>query len=153
MASVALRRARRRVRLLIALGALLAGLGREVPQVQETFQVIAGDRATAPALALTAVLLAPAGEELLFRGALFGWLRRRLHAAATITVTAMLFAAIHMMPALLPLTFIFGLGFGWIRERTGSTTPAFVMHVVNNVALIAGAYLVAGWNVGPLASS
>lgn len=110
-----------------------------------------------PALFTVAVaracVLAPLGEELLFRGALFGWLRRRLHAGATITVTAALFAAIHMMPVLLPLTFIFGLGFGWIRERTGSTTPAFIMHVVNNVALIAGAYLVAGWNAGPLAAS
>ena len=110
-----------------------------------------------PALFTVAVtracILAPLGEELLFRGALFGWLRRRLNAVLTIMLTAALFAIIHMMPVVFPLTFVFGLGAGWVRERTGSTTPFFLMHVLNSVALIAGAYLVAGWNVGPLASS
>jgi hypothetical protein len=99
-----------------------------------------------------ACVLAPLGEELLFRGALFGWLRRRLNAAPTIMVTAALFAIIHMIPVALPFAFVFGLGAGWIRERTGSTTPFLLMHVLNNVALITGAYLVAGWNAGPLAS-
>jgi hypothetical protein len=110
----------------------------------------------APALFTVAVvracILAPLGEELLFRGALFGWLRRRLNAAPTIMLTAALFAIIHMIPVALPLAFVLGLGAGWIRERTGSTTPFFIMHVLNNVALIAGVYLVAEWRVGPLAS-
>lgn len=110
-----------------------------------------------PALFAVAVaracVLAPLGEELLFRGALFGWLRRRLNAVPTIVLTAALFAVIHMMPVVLPVAFILGLGAGWIRERTSSTTPFFIMHILNNVALVAGAYLVAGWNVGPLASS
>jgi hypothetical protein len=109
-----------------------------------------------PALFTVAVaracVLAPLGEELLFRGALFGWLRGRLNAMLTITLTAALFAVIHMMPVLLPLTFVLGLGAGWIRERTGSTTPFLIIHVLSNVALITGAYLVAGWNAGPLAS-
>ena len=98
-----------------------------------------------PALFTVAVaracVLAPLGEELLFRGALFGWLRRRLNAAPTIMLTAALFAVIHMMPVVLPLAFVFGLGAGWIRERTGSTTPFFTVHVLNNAALIAGAYI------------
>lgn len=110
-----------------------------------------------PALFTVAVaracVLAPLGEELLFRGALFGWLRRRLNAVLTIMLTAAVFAVIHVIPVLLPITFVFGLGLGWIRERTGSTTPGFIVHVLNNVALIAGAYLVAGWNAGPLTSS
>jgi membrane protease YdiL (CAAX protease family) len=108
-----------------------------------------------PALFAVAVaracVLAPLGEELLFRGALFGWLRRHLHAGLTITLTAGLFAVIHMLPVVLPLAFILGLGFGWIRERTGSTTPCVIAHVLNNVALVAGAYLVSGWDAGPLA--
>lgn len=83
-----------------------------------------------------ACLLAPLAEELLFRGALFGWLRRRFPAAPTIALTAALFAGIHMMPLLLPVTFLFGVAAGWVRERTGSTLPFFAMHVLNNVLML-----------------
>jgi membrane protease YdiL (CAAX protease family) len=50
-------------------------------------------------------LLAPLGEELLFRGALFTWLRRRLSSGATVALTAAVFAAIHGFPVILPLAF------------------------------------------------
>ena len=96
-------------------------------------------------IVVRACLLAPLGEELLFRGALFGWLRRRLPATPTIVLTAALFAAIHRLPLLLPVTFLFGVAGGWVRERTGSTLPFFVMHVLNNVLMLAVAStLVAG---------
>lgn len=98
-----------------------------------------------------AVVLAPLAEELLFRGSLFGWLRLRLGAAATIVLTAALFAAIHLMPVLLPLGFASGLAAGWVRERTASTTPILLVHVLNNVGLVIAAGLVAGWEAGPLA--
>ena len=84
-----------------------------------------------------ACLLAPLAEELLFRGALFGWARRYLPALPTILLTATLFAGIHMMPLLLPVTFLFGVAAGWVRERTGSTLPFFAMHVLNNVVMLA----------------
>ena len=86
---------------------------------------------------LRACLLAPLAEELLFRGALFGWLRRRLPAVGTIALTAALFAGTHMMPLLLPVTFLFGVAAGWVRERTGSALPFFAMHVLNNVLMLA----------------
>ena len=90
---------------------------------------------------LRACLLAPLAEELLFRGALFGWLRRRLPAVFTIVLTAALFAGIHMMPLLLPVTFLFGVAAGWVRERTGSALPFFAMHVLNNVVMLAVAFV------------
>jgi len=95
---------------------------------------------------LRACLLAPLAEELLFRGALFGWLRRRLPATFTIVLTAALFAGIHMMPLLLPVTFLFGVAAGWVRERTDSTVPFFAMHVLNNVLMltVAGVLVAAG---------
>ena len=96
-------------------------------------------------IVVRACVLAPLAEELLFRGALFGWLRRRLSAGLTILLTAALFAGIHMMPLLLPITFLFGVAAGWVRERTGSTVPFFAIHVLNNVLMLAVAYaLVAG---------
>ena len=94
-----------------------------------------------------ACLLAPLAEELLFRGALFGWLRRWLPATPTILLTAALFAGIHMMPLLLPVTFLFGVAAGWVRERTGSTLPFFAMHVLNNVLMLAVAGVLVAWGL------
>ena len=90
----------------------------------------------------TVCLLAPACEELLFRGALFGWLRRRLPALVVVPVTAGLFAAAHLLPPLVPLLFVFGLGTAWVRERTGSTLNSFAMHATQNTFAVAVTYVV-----------
>lgn len=100
-------------------------------------------------IVLRACLLAPLAEELLFRGALFGWVRRWLPAAPTIALTAALFAGIHMMPLLLPVTFLFGIAAGWVRERTGSTLPFFTMHVLNNVLMLTVASVLVAGGLAP----
>jgi len=89
----------------------------------------------------TVCLLAPACEELLFRGALYGWLRRRVPALVVMPVTAALFAAAHLLPPLIPLLFLFGLGAAWIRERTGSTLNSFAMHATQNTVAVAVTYV------------
>ena len=94
-----------------------------------------------------AVIVTPFAEEILFRGSLFGWLRRRLPAPATVLLTAALFAIAHPMPVLWPATLLFGLGAAWFRERSGSLTPFIIVHMVNSIALITVSYLVTGWNV------
>ncbi len=94
---------------------------------------------------LRACFLAPLGEELLFRGVLFAWLRQRLSASLTIALTSVAFAAIHVYPPIFPLAFATGVALGWIRERSSSTAPAIVAHVVHNVLLVVFAYATAGW--------
>ena len=94
---------------------------------------------------LRACILAALGEELLFRGAFFAWLRPRLSARTTIAITSAAFAAIHGFPLVLPLTFAIGIGFGWIRERSGSTVPSIIVHAVHNALMIALAYALTGW--------
>ena len=94
-----------------------------------------------------AIVIAPFAEELLFRGSLFGWLRRRLPAFATILITASVFALGHPMPVLWPAALLFGIGAAWFRERSGSVTPFIVMHVINNLALTVISYWVTGWHV------
>jgi membrane protease YdiL (CAAX protease family) len=89
-------------------------------------------------------VLAPLAEELFFRGALYGWLRRYLPALPTILITAVLFGFEHVawgvpMPRLfflVPLAFVYGIATGWVRERTGSTLNTAVMHVVVDAALL-----------------
>ena len=101
--------------------------------------------AMAAIITLRATLLAAVGEEMLFRGVLYTWLRQRFPAAAAIPVSAAAHAAIHGFPAILPLAFVMGLGFGWVRERSGSIVPTIVVHALHNVALIGWAYYVSGW--------
>jgi len=94
-------------------------------------------------------LLVPLAEELLFRGALYGWVRRYLPAIPTILLTAVLFGFEHTtwglpMPRvffLVPLAFVYGVGIGWVRERTGSTLNTAVMHVVVDAALLIVAFM------------
>lgn len=100
--------------------------------------------ATAVDLALIlvrAILLAALAEELLYRGLLFSWLRRRLPAAGAILVTAALFAAQHYYPAVVVLALLYGLASGWVRARTGSTLNTMVMHVLSDGTLLTLAVL------------
>jgi membrane protease YdiL (CAAX protease family) len=92
-----------------------------------------------------ACLLAAVGEEMLFRGVLHTWLRQRVPAGATIALTAAAFAAIHGFPAVLPLAFAIGVGFGWVRERTRSIVPTVVAHALHNLILVSASYALTGW--------
>jgi membrane protease YdiL (CAAX protease family) len=92
------------------------------------------------------LILVPLGEELLFRGALFSWIRRRLSAGITIGVTAVLFAVIHGFPIILPAALLFGVAMGWVREQTGSVVPGIVAHSVNGIVLIALSRLTTDWS-------
>jgi membrane protease YdiL (CAAX protease family) len=89
-------------------------------------------------------LLVPLVEELFFRGALYGWLRRHMPTWPAIFVVAVLFGFEHTawglpMPRiffLVPLAFVYGVAVGWVRERTGSTLNTAIMHVVVDAGLL-----------------
>jgi membrane protease YdiL (CAAX protease family) len=86
-------------------------------------------------------LLAPIGEELIFRGAvlpkLLEWKPERRW--LMITFSAVLFAVAHMNPAQIIHPLLIGLLLGWMYERTGSIIPGVAYHWANNTA----AYLLA----------
>lgn len=83
---------------------------------------------------LVMTVLAPIGEELLFRG----WMQRYLDAVMpprlALLATSGLFATSHLPahPAIGAYFFALGLSFGWIRRRTGSVWFAALAHVVVN---------------------
>lgn len=89
----------------------------------------------------TVCLLAPACEELLFRGALYGWLAWRLPAWAAVLVTAAVFAGAHLLPTLFPILFIFGLAATLVRARTDSTLNSFAMHATQNTFAVLATYV------------
>jgi membrane protease YdiL (CAAX protease family) len=80
-------------------------------------------------------LIAGASEEIFFRGFMLTRLREHWGGPRAIVVTAACFGVLHVDPngIHMALAFMMGLYLGFVVERTGSTLPAIVCHVVNNV--------------------
>jgi membrane protease YdiL (CAAX protease family) len=89
----------------------------------------------------TICVLAPACEELFFRGALYGWLRSRLPPLVAALLSAAAFAGAHLLLPLFPELFVFGLAAAWIYQRTGSTLNSFAMHASQNTLAVVATYL------------
>jgi hypothetical protein len=128
--------------------ALVGAIGSAVVRIGSLYGRL--DRAS-PALLLSSlvqpILITPYFEEVLFRGSMFSWLRPKLGARRTILVTSVAFAMYHPMLLLWPIAFLFGIAGGWIRERTQSVTPFIIVHTLNSILMIGGAYVVSGWRV------
>ena len=82
---------------------------------------------------ISITIMAPLVEELLFRGAIQGYMLRKgmkpLHA---ILIASAIFGIVHMNPIQIPFAFAIGLIFGWLYYRTGSVVPGIVGHFINN---------------------
>jgi uncharacterized protein len=91
------------------------------------------------AILLAVVVVAPVGEELVFRGAMLGSLARRHGARAAVLVSAALFGALHagLIPtAAVPAT-LAGLLLAGLGVRTGSVVPCIALHAgVNAVPVL-----------------
>lgn len=78
------------------------------------------------------IALTPLAEESLFRGSLFGTLRRRHAVFPVIIATAILFAMIHIEPQkYLPIGIVGG-SLALLRASSGSMWPGVVMHATFN---------------------
>jgi uncharacterized protein len=83
-----------------------------------------------------AIVIAPAGEEAMFRGFLFrGWARSSRSAWPAIVVISVLWAMLHIQydwTGVLQI-FVVGLFLGWMRWRSGSLTLTFLLHALFNL--------------------
>ncbi len=82
---------------------------------------------------MSMALLAPVVEELMFRGAIQGYLMRRCSTPwVGIAVSALVFGLIHMNPQQMVYATLLGVVFGWIYYRTRSLLPVIAGHILNN---------------------
>ena len=86
---------------------------------------------------ILAVCVAPIIEELMFRGAYYGWLRTRLPSFVAILICAVTFAAVHPQGiiGILPLTCV-GVLLAFLREWRGTLTASMTAHACNNALML-----------------
>lgn len=99
-------------------------------------------------MAFAAVVVAPIGEEIMFRGFLFrGWSASRLGGTGTIVLTAAIWAGIHVQYDWFGVFQVFCLGllFGWVRWRSGSTVLTMLMHGVTNLGATIETAVIIEW--------
>ncbi|MFT7580369.1 MAG: membrane protease YdiL (CAAX protease family) [Myxococcota bacterium] len=124
-----------------ALNTLLFG---EPTAPQTTLDLLIRDPSgpTMMLVGLSAVVLAPLAEELIFRGFLYRNLRDRLGPAAGLFVSGAVFGAVHLDPErIIPLTAL-GVVFGLLYEWTGSLLVPIAVHAVWNFLNLLSVYAI-----------
>jgi membrane protease YdiL (CAAX protease family) len=122
---------------LVALTVAVASLLLRTPDIDSPMKALLADRTSVLLVAVLGTTLGPVFEEIVFRGFLQPLLVRSLGAAPGILLAAVPFGLLHLQEygnswrhAL--LIALAGAAFGWMRQRTGSTKAAAVMHAAYN---------------------
>jgi membrane protease YdiL (CAAX protease family) len=102
---------------------------------------------------LAAVVLAPLGEELFFRGFMYAALRGRMPVFWAALITSALFGAVHPVYGdtrwnLVPILAMAGFAMCLLYEWTGSLWPSIAFHVAMNIGVV---YMATGIVALPLA--
>ena len=82
---------------------------------------------------LYVVLLAPIGEECIFRGLTYQYTKKAIPAAAANVLQAALFGVYHMSLVQGLYAFVMGLVFGYVVYKLKSLWPAIFLHVILNI--------------------
>lgn len=112
--------------------------------LQPVMDSLSGIAPTVWFLILLAVAV-PIGEEVFFRGFVYGGLRSRWGVIVATLGSAAFFAAVHMQIVHALPIFILGLALAALYERTRSLVPAMVVHALNNVLAVISIWR--GWGV------
>lgn len=121
--------------LFLVLGGILS---RYIPNAKTQLdQILAAGLHIRIAVAMIAAFSAPLVEEIVYRGILFGALRKRFDEIASVTIVSLMFLAVHIPQywggwAGLTLLAILSLALTIIRARTKSVLPGIVIHFVFN---------------------
>ena len=80
------------------------------------------------------VLIAPIGEELVFRGMTMTYLKKHLSFIAANTFQALFFGLYHMNVIQAIYAFFLGLILGWVAEKYGSIRESILLHMAVNLS-------------------
>lgn len=81
------------------------------------------------------IIAAPIGEELMFRGFLYRWLRQRHSFRLALWATSALFALLHLAPHAVLIYTTLGLAFGLVYEWSGSLWAPILLHSLWNLTV------------------
>lgn len=105
--------------------------------MEEVAEQMTGLEGPLPLLLFAAVVLAPLGEEIFFRGYVYGGLRSGLAARFAIPISAVIFGAAHLMPwSIVPLALV-GSAAAFAYERRRSIAAPIALHATFNLVSIA----------------
>jgi len=86
-------------------------------------------------LVALAIVAAPVFEEFIFRGLIFGGLRRSLGVVAATLASAAIFAIVHPPASVIPV-FVMGVCAALVYERTRMLAAPMVLHAIYNAAVL-----------------
>ncbi|HKW99431.1 MAG TPA: CPBP family intramembrane glutamic endopeptidase [Bryobacteraceae bacterium] len=126
----------------LAFAVAMIGTALRTPDIQTPMKELMSDRSSILLIAVFAVTLGPLCEELAFRGFLQPVLVRSFGAAVGVVLAAIPFGMLHLSQygeswrhgLLITLA---GIGFGWMRQASGSTRAAAIMHAGYNFLFFA----------------
>jgi membrane protease YdiL (CAAX protease family) len=124
--------------LVLAAGAVLARLeGAVKPGIalgSDTIRALQGIYTLygAGALLLSAALVTPLTEELMFRGVYLRVAARYLPFWLAAAIQALVFIGLHDQPGAYPVLFLLALGGAWLARRSGGLLAPITLHLVNN---------------------
>lgn len=131
---------------LLAVSVLLMAVALRTPDFHTPMQELMNDPGSAAWVAVFAVSIGPAFEEVFFRGLLQPLTVRSAGIFGGIAIVAVLFALLHGPQYAwswrhVLLISLAGCGFGWWRLRTQSTGASVLMHAGYNSVLVIGYFL------------
>jgi hypothetical protein len=85
-------------------------------------------------MGLLAVTVAPAAEEVLFRGLLYPFLKQHLRLGTAVGLSALVFGMIHLNLMSLPSLVLLAVVLTWLYEVTGNLLAPVAAHAVFNLA-------------------
>ncbi len=109
----------------------------QTPTYQEVVEQLSrGSLQTQLLLAVSAIIIAPIGEELLFRGFLYPSLKPFLGKGGAIALSATLFGVFHMSLLQTPILIVFGVILALAYERARSLWLPILLHAIFNTVSI-----------------
>jgi membrane protease YdiL (CAAX protease family) len=105
-----------------------APIYRILPHVHERLEILL--------LVVLVAVIVPIGEEIFFRGLTYGALRRMVARPVAVVLSALFFAAVHLVPVEILPILILGVILAYLYDYTGSLIPGMIAHGVNNLAAL-----------------